>query len=266
MKPITTDIFIQEPDEVYHAQAAYYLSSHQVMDFIKCPFLHHQKKHGLIVDKETEAYRVGKAAHRRILEGMEVFQGRYCLDWPCNADGEPMDGRTKAVKEWKAQQIRYPLHPKEVAAIEQMARGVAMNDSAVELISNGIAEGVVRIDYCGLPSQIRIDWFHPRRGIVDLKTCDDLTYFETDARRYKYPSQLAFYQAVLREVIGHYAPVYLIAVEKKQPFRCGVWRVSDDCLAAARRDNEAAIERLTSCRSENVWPTGYEAVRLLDVF
>jgi hypothetical protein len=61
-------------------------------------------------------------------------------------------------------------------------------------------------------------------------------------------------------------PVYLIAVEKKQPFRCGVWRVSDDCLAAARRDNEAAIERLTSCRSENVWPTGYEAVRLLDVF
>jgi hypothetical protein len=262
---IALDIFINEPDEVYHAKGAHYLSSHQLMDFIKCPFLHHQKKLGLVVEKETEAYRVGKAAHVRILEGRDTFQERYCMDWPCNADGEPMDGRTKAVKEWKAKQVKYPIQPKDSAMIEQMAMGVGMSDAAVERIAYGLAEGVVRVDYCGLPCQIRIDWFNPLYGIVDLKTCDDLTYFEADARRYRYLTQLAFYQAVLKEAAGVLVPVFLIAVEKKTPFRCGVWRVSDDSLAAARRDNEAAIERLISCRTENVWPTGYEEIRLLDV-
>ena len=266
MKRIATDIFIQEPDEVYHAQAAHYLSSHQLMDFIKCPFLHHQKKLGHVVEKETEAYRVGKAAHVRILEGREAFQERYCLDWPCNADGEPMDGRTKAVKEWKARQTQYPIQPKDGAMIEQMAMGVGMNTAGVELIAYGLAEGVVRVDYCGLACQIRIDWFNPQHGIVDLKTCDDLTYFEADARRYRYLTQLAYYQAVLKEAAGSLVPVFLIAVEKKAPFRTGVWRLSDECLAMTRRDNEAAIERLKVCRCENVWPTGYEEIRTLEIF
>ena len=41
------------------------------------------------------------------------------------------------------------------------------------------------------------------------------------------------YQSVLREVVGEYVPVYLIGVEKVEPFRCGVWLVSDDTLFAA---------------------------------
>ena len=263
---IATNIFIHEPEDIYHAQASHYLSSHQLIDFIRCPFLHRQKKLGLIVTKETDAYMVGKAAHVRILEGTETFQSRYSLDWPCNDEGDPLDGRTKAVKEWKAQQTQYPLNPKDVALIAQMAQGVALNDQAVELISTGIAEGVIRTTYNGHPCQIRIDWLNPEHGIVDLKTCDDLTYFEADARKYKYHNQMAFYQAVLKQVLGFWVPVYLIAIEKKEPYRCGVWRMTDDCLAAARHDNEQAMQRLVFCQTENVWPTGYEEVRLLEIF
>ena len=150
--------------------------------------------------------------------------------------------------------------------IEQMAAGVAMNDAAVDLLLYGRAEGVVRADYCGVPSQIRIDWLHPHRGIVDLKTCDDLTWFEADARRYGYHRQMAFYRAVLAQALdGLLVPVYFVAAEKKEPFRCGVWRVSDDTLAIARNENEAAIRRLAACRQRDLWPTGYEEVRVLDV-
>jgi len=60
-------------------------------------------------------------------------------------------------------------------------------------------------------------------------------------------------------------PVHLIAVEKKEPFRCGVWRVSDDTLAIARQENEAAIRRLLACRQHDEWPTGYEGIRMLEV-
>ena len=75
---------------------------------------------------------------------------------------------------------------------------------------------------------------------------------------------MAFYQGVLAEVIGHYVPAYLIAVEKKPVFRCGVWRITDDSLAIARGENEAAIRRLHSCRETDRWPTGYEGIRMLD--
>jgi len=146
-----------------------------------------------------------------------------------------------------------------------MASGVAMNDEAVDRLLYGRAEGVVRADYCSTPCQIRIDWTHPHRGIVDLKTCDALDWFEADARRYRYTHQMAFYQAVLAEVIGEAVPVHIVAVEKREPFRCGVWRVSDDALAIARKENEAAIRRLRMCREVDRWPTGYEEVRLLDV-
>ena len=64
---------------------------------------------------------------------------------------------------------------------------------------------------------------------------------------------------------GTLVPVHLIAVEKKEPFRCGVWRVGDDTLAQAQRENEAAIRRLLVCRERDEWPTGFEEIRVLDV-
>ena len=123
---------------------------------------------------------------------------------------------------------------------------------------------LVRADYCGVPCQIRIDWVHPYRGIVDLKTCDDLTWFEADARRYGYVYQLAFYRAILSQVLDQLlVPVHLVAVEKKPPFRCGVWRVDNDTLAIAQSENEAAIRRLKECQRLDAWPTGYENIRML---
>jgi len=132
------------------------------------------------------------------------------------------------------------------------------------LLAVGVPEGAVRTDYCGVPCQIRMDWLNPQEGLVDLKTCDDLTWFESDARRHSYLHQLAFYRAVLARVTGVLVRVHLVSVEKKQPHRTGVWRISDDALAIAQQENEAAIQRLTSCVAADTWPTGYEECRLFD--
>ena len=67
------------------------------------------------------------------------------------------------------------------------------------------------------------------------------------------------------QAIDEQVPVHIIAVEKKEPFRCGVWRITDPALEMARRENEAAIRRLLSCQKSGDWPTGYEEIRLLDV-
>ena len=58
--------------------------------------------------------------------------------------------------------------------------------------------------------------------------------------------------------------VSIVAVEKREPYRCGVWRVSADVLGVAQKENEAAIRRLVKCREADRWPTGYEDVRTFD--
>jgi hypothetical protein len=75
---------------------------------------------------------------------------------------------------------------------------------------------------------------------------------------------LAFYRAVLSKVLGIYVPVHLIAVEKKEPYRCGVWQLSSEVLNLAQKENEQAIDRLHACIANDSWPTGYEEPRVFD--
>lgn len=260
------ELIIDEPADVYHARAGEYLSSHLLGDFRKCPLLFHRKRCGLIPDVDRPAYLVGRAAHTVILEGMDAFQRSFAVGGPINPKtGSPFGSSTKAWAEWAVQQGgKEVLTNEQYDLVMHMAAGVKLNSFAQELLDGGIAEGVVRADYCGKRCQIRLDWLNPHAGIVDLKTCDDLQWFESDARRYCYLHQVSFYRAVLTQVLGVAMPVFFIAVEKREPYRCGVWQVVEDSLASAQRENEAAIKRLLRCEETNVWETGYEDVRSFD--
>ena len=255
-----------ETSEEYHSKAGVYLSSHQLLDFITCPWLYRKKQLGLIEDTDTPAMLLGRATHTRILEGSDAYKTSYALGGPLNPSTQkPFGANTKAFAEWAEAQGKPVLSQDQVELIEKMATGVAMNSEAIDLLLYGRPEGVVRAKYCGTPCQIRIDWTHPHRGIVDFKTTADLTWFENDAKRRRYHNQLAFYQSVLAEAIGEHVPVYLIGVEKIEPYRCGLWSISDQTLEVARRENEAAIRRLIQCHESDHWPTNFEEVRLLEI-
>ena len=192
VNPMT--FLIQEPAEVYHAKARDYLSSHQLGAFRKSPFLYYKKKNGLVPDEDRPAYVIGRAAHTLILEGRKRFEQEYVVGGPINPNtGNVYGSNTKAFSEWALAQGKPVLTQTQFELVRDMAIGVAMSDEASGLLADGIAEGVVRADYCDVPSQIRMDFLDPHKGIVDLKTCDDLTWFESDARRFGYSHQLAFY-------------------------------------------------------------------------
>ena len=102
-------------------------------------------------------------------------------------------------------------------------------------------------------------------------TCADVDRFEWDIRDYGYAAQLAFY-AHLVELAGGPALIelkaYLVAVEKKEPFRVAVYFVSPSTLENAhllhmgnefwRNDNSAMMAELKECRATGVWPTRFE--------
>ena len=98
---IDLNILEVEPAEQYHAQVSEYLSSHQLLDFVKCPLLYRRKALGLIEDKDSPAYLLGRAAHVRILEGREWVEAAFALGGPTNPKtGKPYGAKTKAFAAW----------------------------------------------------------------------------------------------------------------------------------------------------------------------
>lgn len=259
--------FLREPADLYHAMSQNRLTSHSLADFRRCPLLYHKKKLGLIKEEESTAYLIGRALHTLVLEGRNTFDSTFVVGGPVNPKtGELYGVNTKAYTEWVAAQGKPVLSPSQFNLIWQMAQSVHSHSIAHELLSNGVAEGVVRSNYRGVPCQARIDYFNPQGGIIDLKSCDDLTWFEADARRFGYANQLAFYRALVSRALNLNPAAYLVAVEKKEPYRCGVWRLADALLTQAQEENEAAIDRLQLCTATDVWPTDFEECRIFAVY
>ncbi|GAB4232396.1 MAG: hypothetical protein OHK0028_07830 [Deltaproteobacteria bacterium] len=258
-------ILTREPADVYHAKRDRFLSSHQLAEFRRNPLLYRKKQLGLVQEEDRPAYLIGQAAHALILEGREAYEDRYAFGGPVNPKtGEPYGSRTKAFEEWAAAQGKPVLTHEQMALIENLYAAVCAHEHASALLEDGVPEGVVRTEYCGIPCQARFDWLSPKRGIVDLKTCDNLDWLQADARTYGYAHQTSFYRSLLTSISGVVVPVHLIAAEKREPFRCGVWRMGEEVLGIAQQENEEGIARLKQCRERDHWPTGYEDIRVFD--
>lgn len=262
---IDTSILLTESMDHYQAQKSTHLSSHQLADFIRDPRLYRKKQLGLIAEADRPAFLLGRAAHTLILEGPGVYNREYAIGGPVNPKtGEKYGSRTKAFEEWAAAQGKPVLTDDQAFLVESLGASVHEHLHAKVLLAEGRAEGVLRFEYLGVPCQARFDWINRERGIVDLKTCDDLDFLQGDARKYGYVGQMAFYRSGLQIVSGFTAPVHIIAVEKKEPFRVGVFLLGEDVLGIKQQENEDAIERLKHHKEQDFWPTGYEDIRTFD--
>lgn len=265
---MSTDLLehlIIEPEPVYDARSADHLSSHALGDFRQNPRLFRDKELGLVHEPESADFILGRAVHCRVLEGADELAVRFAIGGPINPrTGKPCGQGSKAFAKWAADLGKDFLTHDQEELVRTMAHAARNHPLVPSLLSEGQAEGVIRCDYAGLPCQGRFDWVHPGCGLVDLKTCEDLTWFESDARRFGYAHQMAFYRALIREATGATVPVHLIAVEKRCPNRCGVWHMTGEVLDQAERENLAAMRRLEVCRENDEWPTGYEDIRYFD--
>lgn len=263
-----TNFIITEPADIYHARSrrGEFMSSHLLADFRESPALYNKEINGEIEKTESAAFALGRAAHCLILEGRQAFDRDFIVsDGPVNPKtGEPFGKNTKAYAEWKNSLDREVVSGKDFGFISKLQASVLKHPVAGELLTDGVAEGVVRAEYCGVPCQIRMDWFSRTEGIVDLKTCDSLKWFEADCRKYGYLFQMAFYRAVVREATGLSVPVKIIAVEKNEPFSTGVWSIASEVLDLAEPVNQAALQKFRECRNSGMWPTGYEEIRTIN--
>lgn len=268
---MTVDLntFIMEPADEYHGKAKKYLSSHQLMTYMYCPYLLWKKRNGLIEEKDNESFLVGRATHTMILEGPDKFWKEYASGGPINPKtGKPFGTTTKAWQEWATEQQeefgKTVLPDDKVTAIEKMNDSVSDNTDARQLLRQGIPEGVLRSSINGIECQIRVDWFNPdyngRPVMVDLKTCSSLDSFLHDAEKYLYYTQFAFYQNVIENVLFVNPDVFMIAVEKSEPYRTGVFYLTRERMETERNIMNQAMKRYKNSLENDEWPTLYEGI------
>ena len=248
-----------------------YLSSHRLNLFRKCPLAYKQTIDGIMKEGDTAAFAFGRAVHVFILEGKEAFDAEYVVsDGPQNEKtGKPFGKLTAAYAKWASEQTKPVIGTEDFAVMQGMREAVQAHPVAKELLADGIAEGTIRTEWNGEPVQARLDWWNGK-AVVDLKTCNDIDRFRFDVRDYSYIEQMSFYAHCVALVSGRRPEAWLVAVEKREPFRVAVVNIVPTTLDDAihghfvnetlRDDADAMIAELKKCRSTDVWPTRYEHV------
>lgn len=261
---------IQMPASEYHDARSQYLTSHGLMDYIKSPRMHNLKQAGMMPEQTSKSFTIGSALHMLVLEGTGEFERNYYSPMPGTEPinektGKPYGVATKAYTEWLESEAlgREVLTPSDYSMIVGMAASVENHEHARALLSDGEPEGVLRCAINGINSQVRIDWFNPGAGIIDLKTITDLDDFGDHFERYNYGLQAAFYQIVAEEVLGQCLPMHFVVVEKAPTHRTGVFVVNSHHMERERRRVEQHIERYAESVRGNDWPTGYEDIRVI---
>ncbi len=265
--PCPPDWTLDLGEEEYHAAAAAgrFVSSGMLKEFRLCPAHYRDLIAGAAARRDSDAFRLGRAVHKLILEGEAAFRAAYVVGGPLNdRTGRSFGPGSRAFDEWLRENCldrRRVLTDAEAGDAYRMLAAVRAHPELARLFAEGWPERSVRADLAGLPCQTRLDWLRPDGTALDLKTTDDIGRFEADARRFGYLHQFAFQRGVARQAGGGDLAVLAAVVEKKPPHRAGLWRFSADVLEPYAVQNGEALAFLGRCRRENRWPTGYEAPR-----
>ncbi len=261
--PWTT--FVEEQRYHQKAQTGQAISSSMLKVFRKSPALYFARITGKTSEKNCPAFRVGRAVHTLLLEGEPAYAASFSVGGPCNSrTGRSFGAETKAFRKWICENGLDPgrvITPSEARDIARMREAVLRHRGAAALLAHGWPERAAEAECGGLPCQARMDWLTPEGIVVDVKTTRRLDDFESEARRFGYLNQFAFYRAVAAAAGAGDLEVRAVVVEKQAPFRVCVWAFPPSVLAPCAAQNAEALRRLRRCRETGVWPGGFEEGR-----
>jgi len=239
------------------------LTSAKLAEFNSNPLLFRHKELGLVPDLPEKQDDVVCATRMLILQGREVFARTYVVGGPIDkSTGKPCSKYSCKFEDWAKAQDKSVLHDDDAAVVEKMAASVRAHTHASALLSRGEPNKVVRCLHADADCEASLDWVNPERGIVAIDVCHSLDMLKWHAQRMG--RGLAFDHAIYASLTGDIPGMYIISIERVEPFRCGVSVFTPQALATASKRNEEDITRLIRCRQSNTWLTGYENILSID--
>lgn len=251
------------PDAQYHAMHGH-VSASMLKAMAQSPA--HCRAMLQLEQKETDAFREGRAFHLATLEGEAKMFSQFrmkLLNWS-----------TKEGKQEQSmflQEKKIPLSGDKINMILAMRDAVFEHPAARDLLNGAshFEEAILWQDEStGMPCRCKPDAMGPG-FIVDLKSCTDASpgAFARDAIKYGYHIQAAHYlngfRALRPEVED--PKFYFIAAEKEPPFAVGVYEFDADAMEFAYEKTAWLLDFYAQCKNIDVWP-GYSAkVKMMSI-
>ncbi len=265
---ITADGVYDMPIEAYHGDCCEgpSISSSGLRTIINQTPAHYWDTSYLNANRDPEPdkehFNLGRAAHTLLL-GESGFRQLFAI----RPDEFP-DWRTKAAKEWRAEQVahgRTVITSKDVETIRRIAASLA----ADPLINDGLLNGEVERSIIWKDKETGI-WLKSRPDalpvnadiVADLKTTSDASRrkCEQSIYEYGYHMQLALVGMGMDAVLGRKLTdddYVLIFVETTRPYLVNVKPIDAQDIARGRSQLRSAINKFADCLSCGDWP-GYE--------
>jgi exodeoxyribonuclease VIII len=199
--------------------------------------------------EETDAFAVGAYTHALLLDPKSIETNFIRVG--------DIDRRTKDGKEaWASAQRRANLTGARIVTDDQVALATAMansvyeNPSAASLINTAIEREITIIGAIGnRPAKCKADAVIRLAQaciVLDIKTTESASPrdFAASAAKFGYYHQAAFYRRLIEQThLGVVDDFVIIAVEKKPPHLCAVYRIPTSAIEIADARIDALVER-----------------------
>jgi len=237
-------ISFTESSAEYHASPA--IGSSDIRDYLRSPALFHDKREGLVPDKETPALILGTLTHLAMLEP-ERFRQSIAIK------PEGMSFASKEGKSWKeAHDGRQIITMEDYCTISMMAK--RMPDEVQKALSSGKSEVTVRTMLNGLGVQCRTDhWNRPGRIVFDLKSIGAIEDIEREIYKRGYHIQAKFYTRVIKAETNEDNAFVLIFAEKSWPFRWRIVELDPDYQDIADKAIDDALHGIVARTKSGDW-------------
>ena len=267
------------PNEIYHKMPA--LSNSGLKTLINCPAKYYYKYlSGEYETKEKPYFKIGKAAHKYILEGREAFEKEYWHNPYSELKKEELIkllkdfGYDDSIKKLLVTDLmklvleKAGIKPKEnhltASELNQiicMARAINADKKAHNALSQkGEAELSIfwQDEKTGVWLKCRPDYLpYDCKNIPDYKTAESanpVTFFNTFIK-YGYHVQAAMYRMGIKAVTDiNVDNFFFIVQEKEAPYITQIFNPATDHLITwGEKAIFAGIEKYLECKEKDLW-------------
>jgi hypothetical protein len=242
-----------------------YISKSGLVDFLRSPGFY---RHRQGVPFEGNKYTLfGSALDCVMTDGPKAFDAEYSIR-PAG-----VDLRTKAGKQWKAEQEgKTPLTADEGRRIQECHDRVLAYPPAAELLTESVQTQISIVwedTASGVTLKGRPDFYLPPTAldspiITDLKSTGegDPDSFGRTFAKFRYHWQAALYCAGMTAITGveHY-DFRFIVVERDAPHRVEVYKCDEGAIHQAMEEIAELLPRYRRCCETDIWPVSTGALQ-----
>ncbi|MBQ2395942.1 MAG: PD-(D/E)XK nuclease-like domain-containing protein [Bacteroidales bacterium] len=264
------------PDNIYHTAKG--LSRSGLKLLLDCPAKYYYKYlSGEYEPKEKPSFKIGKAAHKYILEGKEAFEQTYWHNpyaelkkaeielllkekYNCVEKGLLIDQMQRLLDYEGIEQKEIELSKSELNMVVGLARSIRLNPEAYAAFKQQ-GESELSIfwidDKTGLWLKCRPDFLpYDCRLVPDYKTTSSAKpeNLWTSFIDYGYHIQAAMYRQGIETVTGlDVENFFFVMQEKEPPFVSQIFEPDEMMLDIGEKQMRYAIDRYVECKEKGLW-------------